>query len=98
MILLIWRKYIQMFGRILPGMTGTIVPELLQYGERTATVTIVDKVIDSASSTFGVRLKLPNAEHQMPSGMNCLVRFEIDQTDAEANNATARLVPGRPQN
>jgi len=88
----------QMFGRILPGMTGTIVPELLQYGERTATVTIVDKVIDSASSTFGVRLELPNAEHQMPSGMNCLVRFEIDQTDAEANNATARLVPGRPQN
>jgi len=88
----------QMFGRILPGMTGTIVPELLQYGERTATVTIVDKVIDSASSTFGVRLELPNAEHQMPSGMKCLVRFEIDQTADQVNKVTARIVPRQPQN
>jgi RND family efflux transporter MFP subunit len=88
----------QMFGRILPGMTGTIVPELPQYGERTATVTIVDKVIDSASSTFGVRLELPNAEHQMPSGMKCLVRFEIDQTADQANKVTARIVPRQPQN
>jgi RND family efflux transporter MFP subunit len=87
----------QMFGRILPGMTGTVVPELLQYGERTATVTIVDKVIDSASSTFVVRLELPNTGHQMPSGMKCLVRFEIDQTADEVNKVTARVVPGQPQ-
>ncbi|MBI9087202.1 MAG: efflux RND transporter periplasmic adaptor subunit [Desulfobacterales bacterium] len=69
------------FGRISPGMTAAIVPELAEYGEQTATVTIVDRVIDSASSTFGVRLELPNADHQMPSGLKCLVRFEIDQND-----------------
>jgi RND family efflux transporter MFP subunit len=83
----------QMFGRIVPGMTGTIVPELSEYGEKTATVTIVDKVIDSASSTFGVRLELPNTEHQMPSGMKCQVRFDIDQNVAGENKVTAGVVP-----
>ena len=85
----------QMFGRIVPGMSAAIVPELTEYGERTATVTIVDKVIDAASSTFGVRLELPNAEHQMPSGMKCLVRFEIDQIADEENKVTARMLPGQ---
>ena len=73
----------EVFGRISPGMTATIVPELSQYGEQTATVTLVDNVIDSASSTFGVRLELPNAEQQMPSGLRCLVRFEIDENAEE---------------
>jgi len=85
----------QMFGRIIPGMTATIVPELPEYGEQTATVTIVDKLIDAASSTFGVRLELPNAEQQMPSGLKCLVRFEIDQN---ADKVTARIVPGQTRN
>ena len=80
----------RMFGRIFPGMTATIVPELPEYGEQTATVTIVDKVIDSASSTFGVRLELPNAEQQMPSGLRCLVRFDIDQYGDQVKKVTAR--------
>lgn len=67
----------QMFGRITPGMTATIVPELKEYGERTATVTIVDRVIDSASNTFGVRMEMPNTEQQIPSGLKCLARFKI---------------------
>ena len=69
----------QLFGKISPGMTATVIPELHEYGEQTAIVTIVDKVIDSASSTFGVRLELPNAEQQMPSGLKCIVRFEIGE-------------------
>ena len=71
----------QIFGKISPGMIATIVPELPEYGEHTATVTIVDRVIDSASSTFGVRLELPNSERQLPSGLRCLVRFEIEAGD-----------------
>ena len=81
----------QMFGRIIPGMTATIVPELSQYGEQVATVTIVDKLIDAASSTFGVRLELPNAELQMPSGLMCQVRFEVDQYAVQTDKATARI-------
>lgn len=67
----------QMFGKITPGMTATILPELPQYGEQTASVILVDRVIDPASSTFGVRLELPNAEQEIPSGLKCLVRFKI---------------------
>ena len=74
-------------------MTATIVPELPEYGEQTATVSIEDKVIDSASNTFGVRLELPNAELQMPSGLKCLVRFEIDSNADEVKKVTAQVVP-----
>ncbi len=88
----------QVFDRIIPGMTATIVPELPEYGEQTATVTIVDKVIDTASSTFGVRLELPNAEHQMPSGLRCRVRFEIDQNADLGGKVTARILPGQTRN
>jgi RND family efflux transporter MFP subunit len=88
----------QMFGRIFPGMPATIVPELPQYGEQTATVTIVDKVIDAASNTFGVRLELPNAEQQMPSGLKCLVRFEINENADQVKKVTAKIVPGQTQN
>ena len=75
-------------------MTATIVPELPEYGEQTATVTLVDQVIDSASSTFGVRLELPNVEHQMPSGLKCLVRFKIDEDTGVAVKGTSRIVLG----
>ncbi len=73
----------QMFGKINPKMTATIVPELPMYAEQTATVTLVDKVIDAASSTFGVRLELPNSDYQLPSGLRCRVRFEINENDDE---------------
>jgi len=88
----------QMFGRISPGMTATVVPELPEYGDRTATVTIVDKMIDSASNTFGVRLELPNAEQQMPSGLKCLVRFEINERADAIKKQKARVTISRTQN
>jgi len=87
----------QVFGRITPGMTATIVPELPEYGEQVATVTIVDKLIDAASSTFGVRLELPNADQQMPSGLRCLVRFEIDKSTTHTEKVTARIDSAQTQ-
>ncbi len=84
----------RMFGRISPGMVATIVPELPQYGEHLATVTIVDKVIDAASSTFGVRLELPNKDQLIPSGMRCQVRFEVNE---ENDKVTAQVIPDQAQ-
>ena len=69
----------KMFGKISPQMTATILPELPIYGEQPATVRLVDKVIDPASSTFGVSLELPNPDYRIPSGLKCLVRFEINE-------------------
>jgi len=40
-----------------------------------AAVGIVDRVIDPASNTFGVRLELPNPDYRLPVGLKCTVRF-----------------------
>lgn len=73
----------EMFGRIRPGMTADVVPEMQRYGTQSATVTLVDKVIDSASNTFGVRLDIANADLQLPSGLRCLVKFELNDNADE---------------
>jgi hypothetical protein len=38
-------------------------------------VTVVDRVFDAASSTFGVRLELPNPDYSLPAGLRCRIRF-----------------------
>jgi len=64
-----------MFGSIEPGMRAAVVPELREDQVQVASVTIVDRVIDAASGTFGVRLELPNQDHSIPGGLHCQVRF-----------------------
>ncbi len=64
-----------MFGSIKEGMRAEIEPEIASAGVRIASVSIVDRVVDAASGTFGVRLELPNADHTLPSGLHCQVRF-----------------------
>lgn len=63
------------FGSVRTGMRAAVVPE--QPGDRVhvAQVAIVDRVVDAASGTFGVRLLLPNPDHAIPSGLHCQVRF-----------------------
>jgi RND family efflux transporter MFP subunit len=85
------------FGKIRPGMTATIVPELPGYGAQTATVTIVDRVIDSASSTFGVRLELPNPQLEMPSGLKCMVQFDTDASVDNGKKTHHRIIAGQRQ-
>ena len=61
------------FGQVEPGMTGKVVPELLNQSEHQATVKSVDRVIDAASNTFRVRLELPNPAAALPAGLRCKV-------------------------
>jgi RND family efflux transporter MFP subunit len=63
------------YGRIKPGVKALIFPEAPIGGEHTATVKIVDRVVDAASGTFGVRLELPNRKGRIPAGVKCRVRF-----------------------
>lgn len=63
-----------LFGKVMPGMKADVKPDG-QEERYAATVTIVDRVIDPASGTFGVRLELPNPEYRLPSGLKCAVRF-----------------------
>jgi len=63
------------FGRVARGMEATVHPEPPFDGERTATVVIVDRVVDAASGTLGVRLELPNPDRALPGGLKCSVEF-----------------------
>jgi multidrug efflux pump subunit AcrA (membrane-fusion protein) len=38
-------------------------------------VVVVDKVVDAASGTLGVRLELPNPDNKIPAGIKCRVTF-----------------------
>ncbi|NIO09456.1 MAG: efflux RND transporter periplasmic adaptor subunit, partial [Deltaproteobacteria bacterium] len=66
---------VQMLGSVKTGMDATVKPEAPVSGFYTAKVKIVDKVVDAASGTFGVRLELPNPQYQLPPGLKCKVVF-----------------------
>ena len=67
-----------LFGTIQPGTRATVVPEYPGDRVQTAEVTVVDRLIDAASGTFGVRLELPNPEHATPGGLHCQVSFHSE--------------------
>ena len=51
------------------GMSAMVKPEKPIKGEFPAKVTVVDKVVDAASGTFGVRLELPNPDFKVTAGL-----------------------------
>jgi RND family efflux transporter MFP subunit len=63
------------FGFVKPGMKAAVEPEISGDQVYIASVQLVDRVIDAASGTFGVRLELPNPQQDIPSGLHCRVRF-----------------------
>ncbi len=69
---------VALFGRIKVGAAAEVMPEAPVGGVWAARVTVVDRVIDAASGTFGVRLSLPNPDYRLPAGLKCRVRFNLD--------------------
>jgi len=63
------------YGQVVVGAIGHVQPEEPVGGEHAASVTVVDKVMDAASGTFGVRLELPNPDLALPAGLKCKIRF-----------------------
>jgi membrane fusion protein (multidrug efflux system) len=63
------------YGSIRVGMSGTVTFGSMHPGTFEAKVTVVDRVIDAASGTFGVRLRLPNPGNRIPAGIKCSVKF-----------------------
>jgi RND family efflux transporter MFP subunit len=66
---------IALYGRITPGQRTVVVPEAPLNRPLEATVTVVDKVADAASGTFGVRLEIANPGNRVPGGLKCKVRL-----------------------
>ena len=63
------------YGHVKVGDKAAVLPEAPVGGEFEATVTIVDGVLDAASGTIGVRLRLANPDFRLPAGIHCRVRF-----------------------
>src|SRR5690606_23705757 len=61
------------YGQVGIGDVLTIRPELAGAAPLRATVHYVDKVVDAASNTFRVRLRLPNPGQRLPGGLRCKV-------------------------
>ena len=66
---------VAMLGKVAVGKTVYVKPESPLTGEYPAKVTVVDRVVDAASGTFGVRLELPNRDLKLPAGLKCTIRF-----------------------
>lgn len=65
----------ELFGSLHVGTAGSVNLEPFFPGAYRARVTVVDKLIDAASGTLGVRLQLPNPNNKIPAGIKCTVVF-----------------------
>jgi RND family efflux transporter MFP subunit len=64
-----------LFGSLRVGMSGSVSLEPFFPGTHRAKVVVVDKLVDAASGTLGVRLQLPNPSLRIPAGIKCSVQF-----------------------
>lgn len=69
---------VKLLGAVKVGMRADISPEKPAGGPYRAAVKIVDRVVDAASGTFGVRLELPNPQGKLPAGLKCKATFLKD--------------------
>lgn len=67
---------VALFGSVDVGDTAQLELAPPLSGTYVVKVVVVDRVIDAASGTFGIRLTLPNPGNKIPSGLNCTVRIE----------------------
>jgi len=64
-----------LYGSIKTGQKAEIEAQAPKSASYAATVQVVDRVVDSASGTFGVRLAINNPNGAIPAGIKCRVRF-----------------------
>jgi RND family efflux transporter MFP subunit len=84
-----------LYGTVKIGDHADVMPETPK-GIFDAKVVVVDKVINAASGTFGVRLELPNAKKELPAGARCKVRFFTGaKTSAPAPSPVPATRPSR---
>ncbi|SLN65976.1 efflux RND transporter periplasmic adaptor subunit [Roseisalinus antarcticus] len=66
---------VEIFGSVEIGREAIIDPAPPIEGRYTGTITVIDRVFDAASGTFGLRVDLENPAFEVPAGHRCTVRF-----------------------
>ena len=75
----------EMYGQINVGTRAEVEPLIQGAEKRITSVVVVDKVIDAASNTFGVRLELENPDYAIPGGIRCNINFLPGEEDKLAS-------------
>jgi RND family efflux transporter MFP subunit len=75
----------EMYGQINVGTRAEVEPLIQGAEKRITSVVVVDKVIDAASNTFGVRLELENPDYAIPGGIRCIINFLPGEEDKLAS-------------
>lgn len=70
------------YAYVKPGQRATVRADVPVRVQAQGTVKVVDRVLDAASGTFGVRLEVPNADAKIPAGIAC--RVELADVPAQA--------------
>ena len=69
---------IRLYGQIEIGTKAEVRPEDPIKGTYLAKVTVVDKMFDAASRTFGIRLEPLNKNYAIPGGLRWKINFQSD--------------------
>lgn len=69
---------LEMIGKVRKGGNVTILPAEPVGGEYSAQIDVVDRVVDAASGTLGVSIRMDNPELLTLAGIGCRVRFGPD--------------------
>lgn len=80
---------LRLHGRIASGMRAQVYPDISKQEYFEAEVTVIDRVGDAGSGTFGVRLTLPNPQYKLLAGAKCMLKF-TGSTALAASQANAR--------
>lgn len=75
------------YNQFSKGMNLSVQPELPGLESQTAEVYIIDRVIDSASNSFRMTLRLPNGDGSIPAGARCTVNLDPDDTETKGHSA-----------
>jgi RND family efflux transporter MFP subunit len=79
------------YGQVKIGTPVEVTPEIPPATKHRATVKLVDRVLDAASGTFGVRLELQNAKRELPAGVRCKADFpKVTAKSSARASAAAR--------
>lgn len=63
------------WGKVKLGAVIDVFPSIPNGARAGAKVKVIDRVLDAASGTYGVRLELPNPQHRVPAGIRCRAEF-----------------------
>ena len=72
---------ISLLGKLKTGMRADVRPEGKGQSVYQAKIVVVNKVVDSASGTFGIRLEMPNPNNAISAGLACTVEFQFSSAE-----------------